>query len=236
MLKISIPKPCHEDWGNMNPNQQGRHCTACAKTVVDFTSMNDEEVKYFFLDKKENSVCGRFKNEQLQRISIILPQHIFQLTMPRWKQFLAACLLAFSGILFSCDAVVDKNKNELIGILMVEIPVTKTTSDSLPIAGMEKTCTTIISECLTTKGDIIMYESTTQAEPFIEDSVPIEQPTNSVQQTGISMEDSSQKFIVGKLLLDSNLIAPIKPVDTIKIKNPLKVDSVKCDNQNAIYL
>lgn len=49
----------------MIPDQQGRHCNVRCKPVVDFTSMNDDEVKCFFLNKKkEESVCGRFKNEQ----------------------------------------------------------------------------------------------------------------------------------------------------------------------------
>ncbi len=40
MLKLSIPKPCHEDWAAMTPNEQGRHCAVCAKTVTDFTQMS----------------------------------------------------------------------------------------------------------------------------------------------------------------------------------------------------
>lgn len=104
MLKINIPTPCHEDWNAMIPNTQGRHCNACAKTVVDFTAMTDDEVKYFFLNKKEGEkVCGRFRNEQLQRITIALPNNIFTLQMPLWKKYLAAILIAFSTMLFSCD-------------------------------------------------------------------------------------------------------------------------------------
>jgi len=36
MFKISIPKPCFEGWENMLPNEGGRYCKACAKTIVDF--------------------------------------------------------------------------------------------------------------------------------------------------------------------------------------------------------
>jgi hypothetical protein len=103
MLKISIPTPCHEDWDAMIPNSQGRHCNSCVKTVIDFTNMSDEEVKHFFINKKEEKICGRFKNEQLHRITIELPQNIFYLSMPAWKKFLAACLLVFSTTLFSCE-------------------------------------------------------------------------------------------------------------------------------------
>jgi hypothetical protein len=106
MLKISIPTPCHQDWGAMAPNEQGRHCTSCAKTVVDFTCMSDEEVKYFFITKREEKICGRFKNEQLHRIVIKLPHNIFYIPMPGWKQFLVASLVVFSTTLFSCDTTI----------------------------------------------------------------------------------------------------------------------------------
>ena len=36
-MKITIPTPCHENWNEMTPNEMGRHCTVCSKTVKDFT-------------------------------------------------------------------------------------------------------------------------------------------------------------------------------------------------------
>lgn len=107
MLKITIPKPCHKDWNAMTPNQQGRYCNSCAKTVTDFTSMSDEEVKHFFINKKEEHTCGRFKNEQLHRIEINLPENILLIDMPVWKKFLAACLIIFSTTLFSCNTTIN---------------------------------------------------------------------------------------------------------------------------------
>src|SRR4051812_36779135 len=103
MLKISIPQPCHEDWSTMSPDNNGRHCNSCMKTVIDFSTMTDEQVKNFLINKKDEHVCGRFNNSQLHRIRIELPQNIFHLPMPLWKRFLAACLIAFSTTLFSCD-------------------------------------------------------------------------------------------------------------------------------------
>jgi hypothetical protein len=102
MYKISIPKPCHEDWNAMTPNEQGRHCNACAKTVVDFTAMSDEDVKYFFLHKNEK-VCGRFMPAQLHNLVIDLPEHVFFMEMPLWKKFLLASLVIFGATLFSCN-------------------------------------------------------------------------------------------------------------------------------------
>ncbi len=103
MLKITIPTPCHEDWNNMAANQQGRHCSSCCKTVVDFTKMTDDEVRHFLINKKEEKVCGRFTSNQLNSIHIELPQNIFYIEMPWWKQFLVASLIVFSTTLFSCE-------------------------------------------------------------------------------------------------------------------------------------
>lgn len=108
MLKISIPKPCYEDWDAMTPGNQGRHCSVCAKTVVDFTSMSNEEVQAYFINRKTGSTCGRFRGDQLASVTISLPQNIFETKIAHWKKFLAACLLAFSTMLFSCNTQIDK--------------------------------------------------------------------------------------------------------------------------------
>jgi len=39
-LQLSIPEPCHENWHQMTPTEQGRFCNACSKEVVDFSMMN----------------------------------------------------------------------------------------------------------------------------------------------------------------------------------------------------
>lgn len=51
-LKITIPEPCHESWDKMSPNDNGRFCLSCSKTVVDFTTMLPEEVQHFFNQNK----------------------------------------------------------------------------------------------------------------------------------------------------------------------------------------
>lgn len=62
---ISIPAPCHENWDAMTPAQQGRHCGACQKTVIDFTMMSDGQI----LDvlRRNNRPCGRYRASQLDR-------------------------------------------------------------------------------------------------------------------------------------------------------------------------
>ncbi|AZB10945.1 hypothetical protein EG344_19955 [Chryseobacterium sp. G0162] len=62
-MKITIPTPCHENWNNMIPDEKGKFCSVCFKTVQDFTRFSDEELINSF-DSNEN-ICGRFREDQL---------------------------------------------------------------------------------------------------------------------------------------------------------------------------
>jgi hypothetical protein len=68
MLKsvhIQIPKPCHENWNNMAPEEQGWFCGSCKKIVVDFTVMSDKELLDYISNIAGQHTCGRFSNHQL---------------------------------------------------------------------------------------------------------------------------------------------------------------------------
>ena len=65
-LQLQIPVPCHENWNNMTPEQQGRFCLSCQKTVVDFTTMTDAQILSYFQTASANT-CGRFSSDQLNR-------------------------------------------------------------------------------------------------------------------------------------------------------------------------
>jgi TonB-dependent SusC/RagA subfamily outer membrane receptor len=93
-VQLNIPQPCHENWQQMTPSQQGRFCTACAKEVVDFTSMSDTEVLHYFLDKKNEKVCGRMHPEQLNR-SVTKP--VYAVKKKWWHWNYAAMLLLLFG-------------------------------------------------------------------------------------------------------------------------------------------
>ena len=62
---LSIPEPCHQNWDQMNPTEKGRFCLSCQKEVIDFSSMTDKEVFNFFEKKKNQDVCGKTYNDQL---------------------------------------------------------------------------------------------------------------------------------------------------------------------------
>lgn len=66
-IQLSIPEPCHQDWNKMTPNDQGRFCTSCSKTVVDFSTMSDAALMQYFENLKDSNVCGRVYTDQLER-------------------------------------------------------------------------------------------------------------------------------------------------------------------------
>ncbi|TDO78093.1 hypothetical protein EV143_103338 [Flavobacterium chryseum] len=116
--KITIPEPCHEDWDKMTPNENGRFCLSCSKTVVDFTSMLPEEVQHFFIQNQNKKVCGRFKNEQLESLIIQIPSQVLYTQTQYHKMFLLALFIAMGTTLFSC-ADKDGNKNRIDKIEIV---------------------------------------------------------------------------------------------------------------------
>lgn len=92
---LTIPEPCHEDWARMTPAEQGRFCGQCEKVVFDFTAMSDEEL-FRFLELPHHGICGRYRNDQLNR-PIESPTPWVGSRIPRWQK-IAACLAALGGL------------------------------------------------------------------------------------------------------------------------------------------
>ena len=111
-LQLHIPEPCHEDWNQMTPVEQGSFCTSCQKNVVDFTRKDDEEIFDFFKNYSDNT-CGRFSNDQLQR-----PIEVIKLK--RASSFLkyAASLLLPAVLLGNKLSAQKKNVKELDEIVI----------------------------------------------------------------------------------------------------------------------
>ncbi len=213
MFKISIPTPCHEDWQAMAPNEQGRHCTFCAKTVIDFTTMSDDEVKYFFLNKKEEKVCGRFRNQQLQYINIHLPDNIFSQPLPLWKHFLAACLLAFGTMLFSCNT--STTGKAMLNVREIIIPKDTTLPGSFSKYPLPP-------PVCTKHGNIMMIYVEGSA---ITGVIDVEPPLPSFPSPEVVN-------LKEEIIIDS-LDQKIKG-DSAKLKNPPKADSFNC-NVKVLY-
>ncbi len=103
-MKIQIANPCHENWNAMTPNKQGAFCLSCEKTVVDFSKMNDEEIRNYLMTHLNDKVCGRFKNEQLQQAE--KPSPLFHQILSRTfygKFFMLTLLGLCASIICMCQ-------------------------------------------------------------------------------------------------------------------------------------
>jgi outer membrane protein OmpA-like peptidoglycan-associated protein len=93
-LRISIPKPCSENWENMDQREKGRFCSSCEKDVIDFSGLTDKELLYYFSNTKTTS-CGRFHQSQL---NTALLQH--EIKSNSWSHIYrkVAAVLAFLSL------------------------------------------------------------------------------------------------------------------------------------------
>ncbi|WP_158596997.1 hypothetical protein [Aquimarina sp. BL5] len=102
-FKISIPKPCRENWDTMTPNEQGRFCTSCSKTVIDFTEKSIPVIKDFLIQNHEKQVCGRFTNASIDNLIVSIPEEVIQRDYSFRQLFLLVLLITMGTTLFSCS-------------------------------------------------------------------------------------------------------------------------------------
>lgn len=89
-VTLLISDPCPASWAAMTPASGGRHCAACVKTVVDFTSKTDAEILTYFRQAGAERTCGRFRAGQLgQPLQLAAAPN-------RWRTWLGALLAASS--------------------------------------------------------------------------------------------------------------------------------------------
>ncbi len=98
---VSIPQPCHQNWNAMTPNEQGKFCHSCQKTVTDFTTFTDQQFIEYFSNTKNHNGCGRFLNKQIQTISFSISVQI--LVASPWQKFLAVFCIVFGSQLYQAQ-------------------------------------------------------------------------------------------------------------------------------------
>ncbi|MGB5981384.1 MAG: hypothetical protein WBG46_04500 [Nonlabens sp.] len=101
---FDIPEPCHEDWNSMTPSDQGRFCSACEKTVIDFTDMQPPEIAAYLKQYQSQQVCGRVKSAHLNQVIIKIPTHTLQSHKSPTRIFMLALLIVMGTTLFSCTS------------------------------------------------------------------------------------------------------------------------------------
>lgn len=100
---ITIPEPCHENWENMLPDEKGRFCLSCSKSVHDFTGKTDLEIHRILMTHKGQKVCGRFSKSQLNRpLNIRINLADLPKNISTTRSFAIAVFLVFGSLLISC--------------------------------------------------------------------------------------------------------------------------------------
>ena len=98
---VSIPTRCHQSWQQMETKKNGRQCAHCAKTVIDFSKMTNDEILTYLAGTGE--VCGRFSQTQLaginHQLSVKEPTKTY-----RWKRWLIAASLFGAGMVSKTHA------------------------------------------------------------------------------------------------------------------------------------
>lgn len=102
----------------MIPDETGRFCLVCNKSVIDFSNKLPDEIQHFFLKNQGKKICGRFKNSQLDSVNIQIPSRILFSQTQYHKIFLLALFVVMGTSLFSCaTANGDKKKIENIEVV-----------------------------------------------------------------------------------------------------------------------
>lgn len=196
-FKISIPKPCHENWDGMTTTTTGRFCGSCTKNVVDFTNKLPIEIQQYFADNKEQSICGRFKNEQLETIVIQVPSSVLYNQVSFHKAFLLALFVAMGTTLFGC-----KNENgdsQKIG----EVVVVDSLKDSDAIKGVllpPRIDTNDVSRTIgiiVTKDTLHQYHKKTEPKNFIK-SLKTKLKDKSLEVMGDTIIQNKEHEFMGK--------------------------------------
>jgi len=89
----------------MSPDEKGRFCNLCAKTVVDFTAMPQPAVETYLLANDDKKVCGRFSATQLHDapVTLHIPREALYKQTGFKNMFLLALLVSMGTTLFSCQ-------------------------------------------------------------------------------------------------------------------------------------
>lgn len=117
---------CNENWENMTPNNDGRHCQICDLTVHNLKDNSLDEIDQ--LKDKKGKICGRVTKLQLSEFQYLHPM----------KRFAIALFLVFGSSLFTVsysqiieeNTQIQKNDNRYV------IKFTAEEKDGTPLKGV----------------------------------------------------------------------------------------------------
>lgn len=175
----------------MTPNEKGRHCLSCQKTVVDFTLLSDQEVRDYFLHAGAQ-VCGRFTDQQLNRPMRERKKPSRFSWKYAWNFLVSSMLLAGTGAKAQVGKVQQKKVVMPAKPKMQELPVIT--------AG-------IVEQQPVIKNDII------NGIVLDKDSVPIPNATIMIRGTNRGVQaDSTGRFALRELAFTDSLVLTVSAI------------------------
>jgi hypothetical protein len=100
-FKIKVIEPCTQDWDSMNHNELGKYCQSCLKTVIDFSSLREDEINSYFQKNWNSNLCGRFKLSQVENVKVYIEKKALRKSNPLWKKFFSCIIYLFWKFTFS---------------------------------------------------------------------------------------------------------------------------------------
>lgn len=208
---ISIPKPCHENWNTMLPEEKGRFCNSCSKTVIDFTTMDRLEVQDFINQNEQNNICGHFKQTQLNSINLHIPSHELTKKQSFNRMFLWTLLIVMGTSLMNCTnkngtkqkidsiEIIDSTSKKVIKTLEA-LPKTDKKDSIQNNSCNENTEITDGLLIIETLGDVEFIET----PPTQIDSIITPEKLEPIELTGIpAYEEVEEEIIIGLLTAET---------------------------------
>ncbi len=182
-LKLSIPKPCHENWSEMTPNEKGAFCKLCAKSVIDFTQKSVQEIKDFLLEKKNEKVCGRVNSDQLdiqpKLVGLQIPLSGIPRRMSLSNLFAIAAFISFGTTLFSCNTEDGHKVGDIVAVADTG-KGKETPSKVMGQATVLEIDTPAVKQVPETKGEMKMEDKKSVCKPLIMGDVDVSQEIEKI--------------------------------------------------------
>jgi hypothetical protein len=231
-LIVRVPEPCHEDWNKMLPDEKGKFCLSCNKSVFDFSNKTDTEIKNILLEHKDQKVCGHFKKSQVDRpLNIKVDINKLPANMSMTKFFAIALFVVFGSVLFSCTDKEDK----VVGDLAIEIPPPQKESQEEMIT-MGQAIMPYVPPMVNTDPitcDLTSGEFRTAGMVYMEEYIPDSTTTEEYVDGGIKIIDEEDQIkedtlqpIIEPAYLGGAVLMIMEPEDT---EEPLKADTLPAE-------
>ncbi|SFN93740.1 CarboxypepD_reg-like domain-containing protein [Chitinophaga sp. YR627] len=139
-VTLSIPQSCHESWQDMTPDEKGKFCQHCQKSVIDFTNMSDHEIANL-MNRSKGQLCGRLHVSQLNREIYTTEKHTPWMKIAAMISALTLTAPAMSAKAAAIATVQLNEKEDIIAkgdtTIVVSGHVVDTTADHKPLPGIE---------------------------------------------------------------------------------------------------